>query len=388
MSLRCISARRRKTERIQNHAARCKFAAEVGYDDDYEYMPLAQAYPFGRVRSAGLGFGAIIDDAGDGMKLLDIYAKMRDDIQHIENRLHESVRSEEAELNDASLHLLQAGGKRLRPVFVLLSGRFGQYDLERLSRVAVALELIHMATLVHDDVIDDAATRRGQPTVKAKWDERVAMYTGDYILGKALSVAAELDHPEIHRILSKAMVQMVIGEMEQFRMFYRLDQSVRDYLLRIRRKTALLIAVSCQLGALAAGVPRQQSQQLYKFGYNAGMAFQIRDDILDLKGTEKQLGKPPGSDMRQGNITLPVLYAMKDSSVRKAVEEAAGGGARDEEALRRAISLVRKHPGLREADSLSHRFIDKAIAALDKLPDAPAKDDFTAIARFIADRSY
>ncbi|HZG57463.1 polyprenyl synthetase family protein [Paenibacillus sp.] len=322
------------------------------------------------------------------MKLLDLYAKMQDDIQYIERKLDESVRSDDAELNDASLHLLKAGGKRLRPVFVLLSGRFGKYDLERLSHIAVALELIHMATLVHDDVIDDAATRRGQPTVKAKWDERIAMYTGDYILGKALAVAANLEHPDIHRILSKAMVQMVIGEMEQFRLFYRLDQSVRDYLLRIRRKTALLIAVSCQLGALAAGVPRSQSERLYAFGYNAGMAFQIRDDILDLKGTEKQLGKPPGSDMRQGNITLPVLYAMRDPRVRTAVEAATAGAEPDEEALGAAIALVRGHPGLKEADALSHRYIDKAIAALRALPDVPAKRDFIAIAKFIADRSY
>jgi len=322
------------------------------------------------------------------MKLLELYEKMQDDIGYVESLLHETVRSDEAELNDAALHLLKAGGKRLRPVFVLLAGRFGDYDLERLSRVAVALELIHMATLVHDDVIDDAATRRGQPTVKAKWDERMAMYTGDYILGKALSVVSELEEPDIHRILSHAMVQMVIGEMEQFKMFFRLDQSIRDYLLRIRRKTALLIAVSCQLGAIAAGVPPALTHRLYAFGYNAGMAFQIRDDILDFQGTEKQLGKPPGSDMRQGNITLPVLYAMKDPAVRTAVESAARNGTLDEDAVRRAIALVRRHPGIREADALSRRYIGKAVRALSALPDSSAKDDFTAIAHFLADRTF
>ena len=322
------------------------------------------------------------------MKLLDLYEKMQDDIRYIETLLDETVRTDEKELNDAALHLLKAGGKRLRPVFVLLAGRFGNYDLERLSRVAVALELIHMATLVHDDVIDDAATRRGQPTVKAKWDEKMAMYTGDYILGKALSVIAELDEPDIHRILSHAMVQMVIGEMEQLRMFYRLDQSVRDYLLRIRRKTALLIAVSCQLGAMAAGVPHPMANRLYAYGYNAGMAFQIRDDILDFQGTEKQLGKPPGSDMRQGNITLPVLYAMKDPAVRTAVENAARYGTTDEDALKRAIAMVRRHPGIKEADALSRRYVGKAVRALSALPDSSAKDDFKAIAKFLADRTF
>jgi heptaprenyl diphosphate synthase len=322
------------------------------------------------------------------MKLLDLYAKLSDDMAYIERKLDESVRTEDAELNEASLHLLKAGGKRLRPVFVLLSGRFGQYDLERLTNVAVSLELIHMATLVHDDVIDDAATRRGQPTVKAKWDERIAMYTGDYILGKALTVVARLEHPDIHRILSKAMVQMVIGEMEQVRLFYALDQSIRDYLLRIRRKTALLIASSCHLGAIASGASNRTAQQLYSFGYNAGMAFQIRDDILDIKGTEKQLGKPPGSDMRQGNITLPVLYALRDVRIREAVEAVTMVSDPDPKAVKHAISLVKSGPGMREADELSHRYIEKAIAALEPLPNIPAKKDFIAIAKFIADRSY
>lgn len=322
------------------------------------------------------------------MKLLDLYAKLIDDIQYVERKLDESIRTENALLNETALHLLKAGGKRLRPVFVLLSGRFGAYDLERLSHIAVALELIHMATLVHDDVIDDAATRRGKPTVKAKWDDKIAMYTGDYILGRALCVASELEQPDIHRILSRAMVQMVIGEMEQVRWFNNLDQSVREYLLRIRRKTALLIAVSCQLGALAAGVPYKVSQLLYTFGYNAGMAFQIRDDILDICGTEKQLGKPPGSDMRQGNITLPVLYAVRDNHIREAVAAATSGDAPDAKDVERAIGLVRTSPGMKEADLLAHRYVEKAIRSLRSLPDIPAKKDFTAMAEFFADRSY
>ena len=323
------------------------------------------------------------------MKLLDVYAKLNKDINRIEQMMDVSIRSENETLNEAALHLLKAGGKRIRPVFVLLAGQFGHYDLDRLANIAVTLELIHMATLVHDDVIDEASLRRGKPTVQAKWDERVAMYTGDYLLAKALTVATRLEQPEIHRILSKAMVQIAVGEMEQIRLFNRLDQSIRDYLLRIRRKTALLIAVSCQLGALAAGASRPVAQQLYSFGYNAGMAFQIRDDILDIKGTEKQLGKPPGSDMRQGNITLPVLYAIRDDQqILQAVKKAIDAGETDAESLKRAIALVKTSKGMEEAEALSHRYIDKAIAALDKLPDVPAKNDFIAIARFIADRSY
>src|SRR5690606_31626609 len=139
---------------------------------------------------------------GEMMKLLDIYKKMRSDITAIESVMERSVRTEHAILTEASLHLLKAGGKRIRPIFVLLSGKFGNGDKDRLIHIAASMELIHMASLVHDDVIDDAATRRGQPTVKAKWDNKVAMYTGDYLFAKALKLASQVPNPRIHQILS------------------------------------------------------------------------------------------------------------------------------------------------------------------------------------------
>src|SRR5699024_6343463 len=174
------------------------------------------------------------------------------------------------------------------------------YDLEQLKKIAVALELIHIETHVNDDVIDDATTRRGKLTVKSKWDNRIAMYTGDYILAKALLKVTELPDPRVHQILSKAMVEMCVGAMELISYVFNTSQSVYTYLLRILRKTALFIAISCQLGAIAAGADERTVRNMYNFGYNVGMAFQIRDDILDICGTEKDLGKPPGSDIRQG----------------------------------------------------------------------------------------
>lgn len=325
------------------------------------------------------------------MKLLDIYASMKNDIAYIEEELEKTIRSDHALLSQASLHLLKAGGKRIRPVFVLLSGRFGEYDLERLKLVAAALEMIHMASLVHDDVIDDADMRRGKLTVKSRWDDRIAMYTGDYIFAKALTVVTRLEDPLIHKILSKAMVQMCIGEMEQIRNFFHTGQSVRDYLLRIRRKTALLFAVSCQLGALAAGTSHKIANALYAYGYNVGMAFQIRDDILDICGTEKQLGKPPGSDIRQGNITLPFILALRThpereriaayvEALREAPDEAA-----DAEPL---LQLIRSSEELRQAEALSVRYVDKAIQAIGRLPDCPERRQLIEIARFVVNRSY
>ncbi|MDF2723293.1 MAG: heptaprenyl diphosphate synthase [Paenibacillus sp.] len=324
------------------------------------------------------------------MKLLDIYARMKKEMAYVERELEESIHTDHALLNHSAVHLLKAGGKRIRPIFVLLSAQFGRYDLQRIKHIAVPLELIHMASLVHDDVIDDADMRRGQLTVRAKWDNRVAMYTGDYIFAQALVVATELKNPRIHQILSSAIVELSVGEIEQVRYFYRTDQTLRNYLLRIKRKTALLIAISCQLGAVAADADDAYIRMLYEFGHNVGMAFQIRDDILDLTGTEKQLGKPPGSDIRQGNLTLPVLYALSDGRIRNEL-------LAEIERIRLAdgqtdvtpfLRLVREGPYLEEADKLSERYIDRAIAALSDLPNIRAKRDLIDIAYFIGDRSY
>lgn len=324
------------------------------------------------------------------MKLHEIYARKKRDIAAIEKELERSVYVDHAMLRETSVHLLKAGGKRIRPVFVLLSGEFGKHDLERIKNVAVPMELLHMSSLVHDDVIDDADTRRGQLTVRSKWDNRIAMYTGDYIFARALEVITRIENPAVHQIMSKALVQMVIGEMEQIRFFFHTEQSIRDYLLRIKRKTALLIAISCQLGALASGVPDKQANRLYAFGYNVGMAFQIRDDILDLTGTEKELGKPPGSDVKQGNITLPVIYALRRSELREPILREleriqASDGHTD---LAPLLELIRYSGGIEEADTLSERFIDKAIAALRDLPDVQAKRDLIEVAYFIGNRSY
>lgn len=325
------------------------------------------------------------------MKILDIYARLKKDLGAIEKKLEAEVYTDHALLREASVHLLKAGGKRLRPVFVLLAGEFGRNgDLERLKNIAVPMELIHMATLVHDDVIDDADTRRGQLTVRSKWDNRIAMYTGDYIFAKALGVVTQLPNPQIHQVLSEAIVEMCIGEMEQIRFFFHAEQRVRDYLLRIKRKTALLIAISCQLGAIAAEAEESVSRRLYDYGYYVGMAFQIRDDLLDLCGTEAQIGKPPGSDIKQGNITIPVLFALQQPELRGVLlaeleRIRALDGQTDVSTF---IDLVRSSQGIVKAEQMASRYIEKAIQSLEQLPDIKAKDDLVRIAHFVGSRSH
>lgn len=321
------------------------------------------------------------------MKLAEIYFSVKKDMQVIEKELEKAVTSKELTLTETSNQLLKAGGKRIRPVFVLLSGMFGNYDIEKLKRVAVSLELIHMATLVHDDVIDDADTRRGKVTVKAKWDNRVAMYTGDFIFARALDVVTDLKNPIIHQSLSKAMVEMCKGEIEQIRDLHNWQQGMKNYLRRIKRKTALLIAVSCQMGALASDCPPDVVNKLYRYGYNVGMAFQITDDILDYIGDEKKLGKPAGNDLRQGNISLPALlcyrHPAEGKDLRRWVDENKLG-----EHMERAIQMVVASSGIKQSQDLAKRYVSRALAVLSTLPDTEGKVSLREIARSIESRQY
>lgn len=321
------------------------------------------------------------------MSLMQIYSKLKKDLAFLEDQLESTIQSDHLLMDQASSHQLKAGGKRIRPVFVLLSSQFGDYDLERIKKVAVPLELIHMATLVHDDVIDNAQIRRGQPTVKAKWDNRIAMYTGDYIFAKSLQMVSTLQNADAHRILSNAIVEMCIGELDQLKYFYQWDQGLRDYLRRIKRKTALLIAISCQLGAIAGKVPAHQVHYLYSYGYYVGMAFQIVDDILDFTGTEKQLGKPAGSDLRQGNITLPMLYAMQVSSIKEEIRSVLPN-VHSDQGVSQLIDLVKRSGGIEYSEKMAQRYIEKGIHFLDRLPEQKAKKDLLAIAQFVRERTY
>ncbi|MEW9049825.1 MAG: heptaprenyl diphosphate synthase component II [Neobacillus sp.] len=320
------------------------------------------------------------------MKLKMMYSFLNSDINTIEKKLEATIQADSLLLKQASLHTLQAGGKRIRPVFVLLAGKFGHYDINVMKNVAVALELIHMASLVHDDVIDDADIRRGQPTVKAKWDNKTAMYTGDFIFALALELMADIEKPLAHKILANTIVEVTIGEVEQIKDKYRYDQNLRNYLRRIKRKTALLIAASCQLGAIAAGTDEKVHKKLYLFGYYVGMSFQITDDILDFTSTEEELGKPAGSDLLQGNITAPVLYAMEDMKIRIEVEKVHEHiePAHMEEVLK----LIKDSGAIEKSTKLSDMYLEKALAVLEDLPSNRARKTFRDIAKFIGRRKY
>lgn len=322
------------------------------------------------------------------MTLAQIYAEQKKSLKLIEKKLELALEAPHPILNQAALDLLKAGGKRIRPLLVLLSAQYGDPDRKEVIDAAVTLELIHMASLVHDDVVDDSDLRRGKPTVKARWDNRVAMYTGDYIFARAIELIAAFDHPEAHQVISKVIRDLSLGEIDQIKDLYNWRQNLRCYLLRIKRKTAILMALSCQLGAFSAGCTDAVAKKLYYFGYFLGMSFQITDDILDFVGTEKQLGKPAGSDLRNGNITLPVFYALRDSRLYQSIVSIIESDEPSDQEWRSVIDSIRDYGAIQAAENLSDRYLEKAIAKLHELPQLPATRSLKEIAEYIGTRKY
>lgn len=321
------------------------------------------------------------------MKLKMLYADLKSDIEIIEAQLEKALNSSSHLLNEASLHLLQAGGKRIRPVFVLLSAKFGDYEIERMKHIAVPLELIHMASLVHDDVIDDSDMRRGRKTVKAQWNNRVAMFTGDFIFARALEHVTMIKDERAHQILARTMVEICNGEIIQIEDKFRLNQHMKDYFRRIKRKTALLIESSCELGAVVSGVEEKNIRHLKRYGYFVGMSFQIIDDILDFTATDQELGKPAGSDLLQGNITLPMLL-LKDDPIMQPYIEKVMAQTLTEQERREMLRYVRRSEAIKQSVTISDKYLKKALKEVEALPAHPMKKKLRDIAIFIGKRKF
>ena len=241
-----------------------------------------------------------------------------------------------------------------------------------------------MASLVHDDVIDNALLRRGAPTIQALWDNKVAMYTGDYIFARSFELMTDIKIPKAHQLLAHTIVEVCLGEIEQIRDKYIFTQNVRTYFRRIKRKTALLIATSCQLGGVVSGVEEYVHKKLYRFGYYVGMSYQVMDDILDFTGSEKTLGKPAGGDLKQGNITLPVLFAMENEELRHEIMSVHEG--MDDEQFRPIIQKIKNSDAIQKSIEISDRFLEKAFLELEGLPDIKARQNLYDIASFIGRR--
>lgn len=322
------------------------------------------------------------------LKQLWLFNQINSDLQRVEKELHRFVETDYPILDESAIHLLDAGGKRLRPAFALLAGKFYGYPIEKLLPVAMALELIHMATLVHDDVVDDSKTRRGRPTVKAKWGNIVSVATGDFLLARALELLAQINQPEVSRILAEVSVEMSRGEIQQIKASFDVGQNLKQYYYRINRKTALLIEASCKLGAIISDAPRRQVWALGRYGHSIGMAFQIVDDVLDVTAEASQLGKPIGGDLQQGIMTLPMIIAINLSSDKVRLMDLLGKQDKTEQEINEAIHIIKASGAIDESMRYVDLYIHKAKTYLQDMPNVPTRKALADLAQFIRDRKF
>lgn len=307
------------------------------------------------------------------------------DLKLVEAELDKYVQTPRPLLTQASSHLLKAGGKRLRPAFALIAGTFAEYSLEKLMPLAMALELIHMATLVHDDVVDEALTRRGLPTVKSIYGNAISIQTGDYLLAKSLSLIASYPDQRIASIFSKVSTEMCEGEILQIASAFDTAQNFRCYFYRIQRKTAMLISASCQLGAIVCNAPVPVERSLKRYGYYLGMAFQITDDILDLTADENVLGKPTGSDLKQGILTLPTIFALQENP---RLTELLDSKFENPDSISAALDMIISCGAIKRSLKVANAFLKKAKKQLQYLPDTPSKSALLFLADFVGKRKY
>jgi heptaprenyl diphosphate synthase len=291
---------------------------------------------------------------------------MGESLERVETALFGSVDSADAFLGGVATHLIAAGGKRIRPALVVAAALAGGAEVtEDVIQGAVSVELVHLGSLYHDDVIDEADSRRGVQSVNSRWGNLVAIVAGDFLLARASEIAASLG-TEVAGLLAATIARLCEGEVGEIQHKFNPDRPEAAYLEAIRGKTASLMSTACRVGALTAGLPRADVDALSQFGEAFGMVFQIRDDVLDIVGNEITLGKPAGRDLVEGVYTLPVLRAL---ATPVAGPELRGllGGPLDGPSRDKARAVVRESGGVEAACVVARRFADQAEAALDQL---------------------
>ena len=309
-------------------------------------------------------------------------SRLRSGLDEVEAALEKAVRAEYGLLSETAAYLLAAGGKRFRPLVVLLAGHFGDPDDPRLVPGAVAIELTHLATLYHDDVIDEATARRGIASVNARWDNTVAILSGDYLFARASEISSDLG-THVTRLLARTIATVCDGQIREVGAAGRLDQTEATYMETIRRKTAALIATSSRLGGMLSDAPGEHVEVLEQFGEALGMGFQLSDDIMDVVASEHELGKEPGVDMKEGVYTLPVLHALEGERRQELLELLSAGPPRGER-LERALSIVRSDGSLAQARAAVSGQVRRAVGFAMELPAGRPRDACVHLARFIA----
>lgn len=342
--------------------------------------------------------GAILTEHSRGIPLsestklpgVDALPEIAQGLADVEVQLSEAVLTADPFISEITTYLLKAGGKRVRPALALLGSKFGDGINENAVDAGVAVELIHLGSLYHDDVIDESDTRRGLASVNANWNNTIAILAGDYLLSKASEIGARLGR-EASELLARTLGSLVKGELRELANAYNAATTADDYWMVIENKTAALIATSIRLGGMVGGASIEVVDQLSEYGYRLGMVFQIADDVLDITATEEQLGKPAGLDVIEGTYTLPVIHALasdRGDDLRAILGDSGGdaAGRIGESEVIRIREILHEAGSINHALALARENLKKADAALANLPDGPSHDALAAMGEYILAR--
>jgi heptaprenyl diphosphate synthase len=305
-------------------------------------------------------------------------ASVEDDLTSLETLLAESVIFGDSYLDSVTTHLIYAGGKRLRPLLAVASATSGERPATQEDLLGgVALELMHLASLYHDDVMDEAEVRRNVDSVNARYGNLIAIVAGDYLMARSAAIAADLG-TDVAGLLARTLAALTRGQVSEVRTAFSVDRSEADYFAAIEGKTAALMASSCRVGALTARLPEIEREALTDFGRCFGMIYQLRDDILDVIATDNELGKPAGQDLAEGIYNLPTIFALRDASVG---EELRGvlGAVLDDEDRERARKLVVATDGIERTIASAETYLAQSREALTRLPSEQLRDGFTSL---------
>jgi heptaprenyl diphosphate synthase len=309
------------------------------------------------------------------------------DLEIVEVSLRGLIEADPDVVSAPMADLFAAGGKRIRPALVLLAARFGRYDLDALIPAAVAVELTHAATLVHDDVIDRAPVRRGRPTVAALLGDEPAIVVGDFYFAKAYEQAASTKSTEVVGILARTVMDICAGEVRQQGIRYRYHTDADEYMRRIEAKTATLLAACCDIGALLGDLDVAKRAALSAFGRLLGLAFQIADDVLDYEGSEDEIGKPIGQDVADGFATLPLMLAMEESQTAAALKVVlVDGHVLTAGEAQQVVELVRASHGPKRALDRARDLASEARRRLEALDAGEAREAMAALSNYVVSR--
>ncbi len=324
--------------------------------------------------------------ASKGVTLQTIQAPIRERLDQVSQTMGRIVSSELPLVGQVSAHLLAMRGKMFRPTLLLLSSEVAGEGEEKAVRIAASLELIHLATLVHDDAVDHSALRRGMPTVNALFSHQISVIMGDFLYSTALTDLVGLGDLEALQALTRASTEMTLGEMRQLAVIEPLDFGESEYYDLIRSKTASLMRAACELGALSGA--RNYRRALGAYGENLGMAFQITDDLLDYREVKETTGKPSGLDLREHKVTLPLIYALRDMSPRSRpdVERLFASDQVTDADIATVVRIVAESGGFEYARARGEEFAERAQDALSDLPDTAARGALSDAISYVMER--